>query len=122
VTVVVRGLRELQRDLGRYAVDVKKDLRRELQTVAEPIRTKAQGLAVSNIRNIGPTWERMRIGVIARGVYLAPKSRRRGGSPRPNLAPLLLDKAMQPAVDGSEAMVVAALEVMLDRVGAENGF
>ncbi len=122
MTVVVTGLRELQRDLGRYAKDVKKEVRKELQTVAEPIRAKAQNLAAANIRNIGPTWERMRIGVISSGVYLAPKSRRRGGSPRPNLAPLLLDDAMQPAVDGSEEMVTVALEVMLDRLGNANGF
>lgn len=120
--VRVTGLRELQRDLKRYDADLGKEVRKTLAAAAEPIRVRAQGLANANISRIGPRWEQMRIGVTAKGVYLAPKSRRRSGSPRPNLAGLLMDDAMQPAVDSGADTVVAALEVMLDRLGGENGF
>jgi len=114
----------MQLALATYAIDVKKELRTELQAVAQSIRVHAQELASANIRNIGPRWQRMRLGVISSGVYLAPQQRGRKTGPgkRANLAGLLLNKAMQPAVDQGADAVVLALEVMLDRLGAENGF
>jgi hypothetical protein len=118
----VSGLRELQRDLGRYAKDLKKELSVELKAVAEPVRAAAEQMASANIANIGPTWSRMRVGVTSSLVYVAPKSKRRGGSPRGNLAGLLSEKAMQPALEENEPVIEAALEAMLDRLGEKNGF
>jgi hypothetical protein len=64
----------------------------------------------------------MRIGVTSKGAYVAPKTRRRGGSPRPNLATNLMNQAMLPALDDSADEVVARLERMLDRLDNTHGF
>jgi hypothetical protein len=121
VTHVV-GLRELQRSLAAMDKGIRKDLRDTLKAAVEPVRSDAQRLATANIRHIGPRWSLMRVGVTSSLVYLAPKQRRRGGSPRPNLAQLLMNRAMQPALDESENEIVAAVEIGLDRFITEHGF
>jgi hypothetical protein len=120
-TIQVSGLRELDRAFGQIAQDVRKELRLELRKVAEPVRVRAESLAVADIRNIGGQWSRMRIGVTSGGAYVAPKTRGHG-SPRPNLGTLLMGKAMQPALTDETDMVVAGINRMLDRLGGENGF
>lgn len=120
--VKVRGLRELNRAFKNVDRDLRKELRDELKDVAEPVRSSAETLAGQSIRNIGPVWERMRVGVTTKVVYVAPRAKRHGGSPRPNLAGLLIDRAMQPALDQHEGDVVNRLERMLDRIGNKNGF
>lgn len=120
--VRVHGLRELQRDLGKYAKDVRKEVRDELKQAAETVRASAEQKAPANISRLGPTWSRMRIGITSRAVYVAPKSRRRNGTPRPNLAPLLMNEAMLPALEEHRSDVERALEQMLDRLGSRNGF
>ena len=121
-TVRVHGLRELQRDLSRANKDIAKDLRGELKTLAEPVRALAESKADSSISHIGSRWGRMRVGVTSRSVYVAPRSKRQGGSPRPNLAALLMDRAMQPALDDLSAETVSGVELMLDRFGVTHGF
>jgi len=121
-TVRVQGLKELQRDLKKMRSDLGKELKAELRSVAEPVRQTAEQLAVANLPNIGPAWSRMRIGITTSVVYVAPRTRRKAGSPRPNLAQLLMDKSMQPALDQHEAGIESALEVMLDRLGEKSGF
>ncbi len=120
--VQVKGYRELDRAFGELAKDLKRDNRKALRVVAEPVRRTAENLAVGNISNIGSHWSRMRLGVTARAVYLAPTSRRAGGSPRANLADLLMDKSMQPALDENEALIVAGLERWVDGLSARQGF
>src|SRR5690242_2565980 len=95
--VHVEGLRELQRAFALISNDLRRDLRKQLAAAAEPARSRAESLAVSSIRNIGGKWSRMRLGVTTSAVYLAPKAHRAGGSPRPNLGPLLMKDSMLPA-------------------------
>lgn len=118
----VKGLRELSSSFGRMSVDLKAELRGELAAAAEPVRSTAEQLAGSNIRNIGDQWSQMRTGVTTSLVYVAPKRRRRRGSPRPNLAGLLMDRAMQPALDEKASEVYGLVDVMLGRLAGENGF
>jgi hypothetical protein len=118
----VEGLRELDRAFKNVSKDLQKGLRKELRDVAEPVRALAETKAVSEISHIGPSWSRMRVGFARGTVYVAPKSRRRGGEPRPNLAGALMDRAMQPALDEVAPEIVTRVEAMLDRVGIENGF
>jgi len=116
--VHVEGLRELDLAFGRIAKDVRREMRIELKAAAEPVRTRAETFAVAEIHNIGERWSRMRVGVTPGLVYVAPKARNRGGSPRPNLGPLLLH-AMEDALDASEPEVLVGFEVMIDRLTSE---
>jgi hypothetical protein len=118
----VTGLRELNRAFAECDKELKRELARELKAAGEPVRAAAQGFAASRIRNIGPSWSQMKVGATAKSVYVAPKARRRGGSRRPNLGPLLLDRAMEPALDAKSDEVVKRLDGMLDRVGRRAGF
>ncbi len=121
-TVRVKGLRELDRALNAYNKDVKKDMRKELRVVAEPVRALAEQMAVGNIGNIGSVWSRMKLGVTSRVVYVAPRARNKGGSPRSNLGALLMEQAMQPALDSRTDEVINGLESWLGRVGDRHGF
>lgn len=67
-------------------------------------------------------WSAMRVGIAPTLVYVAPRARRSGGSPRPNLAPLLMERAMRPAVDEHSDEVVEKLEVALDGAIRAAGF
>lgn len=100
---------------------MKKRLRATLSDAALPVRTDAEGMAVSRIRNVGVAWSRMRIGVTTRAVYVAPKHRgaKTGKQKRPNLADLLLARSMLPALDRNEAGTLAATERMLDGLASD---
>lgn len=132
--VRVEGLRELQRGLKNVGSDFSKKLRGELRAAGESVRSLAESKAESNIRNIGASWARgslrnvgapwarMRVGVTATMVYVAPMSRNQGGSPRPNLGGLLMTRALIPAADERQDETLLAVEHLLDVVAAENGF
>lgn len=122
--VRVEGLRELNQAFARISKDLAREMRGELRNVAEPVRAEAQQLAAARIRNIGQRWARMRVGVTQKLVYVAPRQRgvRSGARRRPNLAPLLMDRAMQPALDRHAGEVVKRLDQLLGRLGGENGF
>lgn len=119
--VAVKGLRELQRDLKSYDNDLGKSVRKTLREAAKPVSVLAQGLIAANIANIGPVWQGVRVGVTTSAVYIAPKARRKTGTGRPNLAPLLQTQ-MEAAVDEGADGVVAALELMLDDLAHKNDF
>lgn len=119
--VRVQGYREASRAFAKMDAELKAELTGGLKEAGEPVRAEAETLAVSNIRNIGDRWSRMRLGVTTSVVYVAPSARNRGGSPRPNLAGLLMDKAMSPALQAKEPEVVALLDAMLGRLAGEAG-
>jgi hypothetical protein len=63
----------------------------------------------------------MRTGITRKVVYVAPRQRgvkTRGADPRrrPNLAQLLLDRAMEPALDRHEHEIVEAFDRLLDKM------
>lgn len=120
-TVSVKGLAELNRALRRTDRDMRLGVRSELREVAEPVRSQAESLAGSEIRRIGPAWQKMRVGITTNLVYVAPKQRGvrgrgSGGRRRPNLAPLLMDRAMQPALDRNAGQIERDLERTLDKI------
>lgn len=119
--VRIHGVPELERALMEVRREVTKELRPALLAAAEPVRAEAQTLSVAHIHNIGPQWSRMRIGVTPKAIYVAPRSHRRGGSPRKNLAPLLAVQ-MQDALEDKREEVVAAVTVVVDESAARNGF
>lgn len=121
VSIRVEGLRDLQAALARADRATRLGVRAELRRVADPVQRSAESLARTNIRNIGPRWSRMRIGVTRNLVYVAPRQkgvRVRGPHPlrRPNLASLLMDRAMEPALHRNEDQIGRRFEDMLDRV------
>jgi hypothetical protein len=115
-TVHVRGLAEMNRAFKRADKDLAKDVRSKLRDVAEPVRSEAETRAAHEIRNIGPEWSQMRTGATTRVVYVAPRKRSRGGSRRPNFAQLLMDRAMQPALEANASEIEDAVGDVLDDI------
>jgi hypothetical protein len=123
-TLRVSGLRELQRAFAVADRELSHELTGRLRKVAEPVASDAERLAVQKIRNIGNRWSAMRVGVTRSLVYVAPKqrgvkSRRNRALRRPNLAGLLMDKAMSPALDLNQGRIVHEAENLLDEIGRD---
>lgn len=119
--VKVEGLRELQRAFARADRKMSRELRKELRTAAKPVSEEAERLAVSEIKNMTEDWSMMRIGVTRKEIYVVPqlrgtKSRQRK---RPNLKDLLLDRAMEPALEREREHVVERIQHVLDTVASE---
>jgi hypothetical protein len=122
--VVVQGLHELQASLAHADRDLRLGVRRGLRQVAEPVQRGAEELARANITRIGPRWSRMRVGITRDLVYVAPRQRgaRGRGNPRARgkqFADLLMDRAMEPALDQHAGEIEARLEELLDRISDE---
>lgn len=118
----VKGATELEAAFLGLRREVVAELRPALREIAQPVRELAAEKALASIPNIGARWARMRVGVTAKVVYIAPASRRSGGSPRKNLGPLLMDRAMQPALDESQDAIVAKLDALVELSAARHGF
>lgn len=119
--VTVRGLRELELTFQALGKEAKRALNAELRIVAEPIRSDAQTLAASSIPRIGPKWSKMRVGVTRTLVYVAPRQRGVKGSGtnarrRPKFADLLLDRAMDPALEKNKPRIEGAVEDLFERL------
>lgn len=120
--VRVNEFRELDRAFGKADKTLRKELRDAYKDAAEPVARDAEHLALLEIDNIGVRWSRMRIGATQRAVWVAPvargvKSRGRERFRRPNLAGLLLDRAMEPALEQNVSEIVHRFEDVLDTVG-----
>ena len=124
--VRVHGLKELTRDFQKISKTLSKEITKELKDAAEPVRTGAEQKALSSIRNMSatPRWAVMRIGVSrAQGsVYMVPQARRAGGSGRANLKGLLLDRAMDPALEENADKVKDNINDVLGHIFDDNGF
>lgn len=118
-TVRVRGLRELNKAFAVADKSLKRNWRQEQRAIGEPVAAMAETLAITRITGLrkSPAWSRMRVGVTTRVVYVAPKSRRRTGSSRKNLAPLLMERAMAPALAANEQNTVRKVDELLGRMG-----
>ena len=119
----VQNYRNMQAALAKADRELRLSFRAGLREVAEPVRRNAEELATSEIRGMvrSPRWGKMRVGITRSLVYVAPRQRgvkTRGADPRrrPNLAPLLMDRAMQPALDAHEGEIVEAFDRLLDRM------
>jgi hypothetical protein len=124
--IVLRGQHELLASLTHADRALRLGVRRGLRQAAEPVQRSAEELALEKIRRMprSPKWARMRVGVTRDFVYVAPRQRGAKGrghqsARRPNLADLLMDRAMQPALDQHIDEVEARLEELLDRISDE---
>jgi hypothetical protein len=114
----------MQRAFIRADKKLSTELRGRLREAAEPVAGTAETLAESQIRNIGVRWSRMRVGVTRSLVYVAPRQRgvktnARNRLRRPNLAPLLMDRAMSPALDQHTSEIVESVDRLLVEVGRD---
>lgn len=98
----------------------------ELEQAAKPAETTAESLAVTTIRNMprSPQWANMRIGVSRPEsiVYMVPFQRGRKQARRPNLANLLLQRAMEPALEQTAPEIEKQVDKMMVRLAASNGY
>ncbi len=119
--IQVTGLRELSRAFKQASPQARKELRRTLAEVAEPIKHRAEQLAATEISNVheGDKWDVARIGVTQREVYVVPKQRgvrRQGPRKRPKFGELLMERAYQPALEENTNEIVRSFDEMLERV------
>lgn len=119
----VTGLVDLNAALLLCSRDVRVGLRAELATIGAPVARSAEALSVSRIRNMSRSveWSAMRVGQTPHTVYVAPRQRGRrfGNRKRPNLAPLMLSRAMIPALQLHEQQIEDKTEAFLHRVAAD---
>jgi hypothetical protein len=119
--VQVEGLRELNAAFKQASRFSRTEFRKIEREIAEPVRSAAEELAVEKISHIGlgqSHWWQMRIGVTNEFIYVAPKQRgkKTGPQKRRNLAPLLMDKAMQPALDMHAGDLERLVDDALDQI------
>jgi hypothetical protein len=119
--IKIKGQVELERAFLELRKEVLVELKPMIAGLAEVVRVDAQSRAGAEIANIGPRWQRMRVGVTLRGAYVAPKSKRTSGSPRRNLAGELMD-SMQGALDSKRAFIERGFEELVTVSAAKNGF
>jgi hypothetical protein len=120
--VRVEGLAELQRSFALISDGLKMDLTSQLAAAAGPAQMSSERHAISDITNMTLPWSSMKLGVTPNVVYIAPAMHRRGGSPRPNLAGLLMKRAMIPGVEEALPAVRERLDAWLSELGGEAGF
>ncbi len=125
VGVVVEGLAGLNKALKRADKETRLGIRKVERAVAVPVQLDAQRLAATEISGLrrtnmktGAEWALMRIGVTQKLVYVAPKQRgnKRGSQKRKKFAPILMNKAMQPALDRNRELIVHKMEEALDQM------
>lgn len=114
-------MRDLRRAFARADTTLRRELDDGLRRAAEPVRRDAEHLATLEIDNIGVPWSRMRSRVTARATWVAPvergvKSRGHQARRRPNLAGLLMERALEPALEQNRPEVERAVEDVLDTV------
>ena len=118
-------MKELTRDFKRISKDLDKRLVDELKEAADPVKSKAESLALSRIRNMprSPDWATMKVGVSrAQGlVDMVPASKGRGRG-RANLSSMLMDRAMDPALESNQQQVVNRVDDLIGGLADRYGF
>lgn len=115
------GQKELERAFTQLRREVLVGIKPTLLEIGRVVAEDAHTRASSDIANMGNgPWSTFRIGATLKGVYVAPKRRRRGGSPRPNLGGLLLT-VMEEAADAHRDEMWAKLNLLVDGAAARSG-
>jgi hypothetical protein len=125
-TVELDGLVEMQRALRQLEPAILKQLNDDLKRAAEPVATTAEVLALNKIRNMrkSPRWSEFRVGSYVGLIYIAPRKRgtKVRSRQRPNLAGLLMDRAMEPALSVNESFVAGAADGAVGKAVKAMGF
>jgi hypothetical protein len=123
IEVIVHGVKELEASFIKTAGTVDPVVGKALRELAKPVQSSAQELSVVNVSQIqegAKDWSRMKIGRKRTMVYVAERQKTTGlGTPRPNLLPLMMDRALRPALQqhkgAIDAGVALQIELMLRR-------
>src|SRR4051812_5788295 len=124
----VEGLKDLRSSFRELSRSASAELQESLADAADPVRAEAEHLAAERIRNVnsGDPWGLMRVGMTADYVSVPPKQRgrRNNDAPgkRPNLAGLLLDRALEPALDEEGPRLAGHVEAVLNGAIRHAGF
>jgi len=122
MTSYVKGLAEVNYLLSKADKETRLGLRKAEREVAKPISSDAETLTLQNIprTRLGKVeWWRMRIGVTQTLIYVAPKQkgvRGKGPKRRKKFAPLMMERAMEPALKRHENEIEQRFEHVLDFV------
>lgn len=121
--VRLHGMRELLGAIAKADRDTRLGVRQVMIRTAQPVATDAEQLARQEISRIGESWPRMRVGLTRKLLYVAPRERgkaSRGDARRrrPNLATLMMDRAMEPALEQHRPGFEAAVDHALDEMAA----
>lgn len=123
MAVAVEGMSSLLRAFAAADKALERDLKDALEEAAAPVSRDARSLSAGRIRNLeaGDPWSVFRIGSTRSVVYVAPRERgttARGDQRkrRRNLGNLLMDRAMQPALERNRGAVERRVEQMLGEV------
>ncbi len=124
--IAIEGYTDLDKAFRELEFGVQRSFREELKDASEPARIRSEQLALSEISGMRRwktvNWSEMRLGATQQGVYLAPKNRRKIGQPRPNLAKLLIFKAMIPGTEQTLPEIEIQVQRVLDSSIAKAGF
>jgi hypothetical protein len=119
----VENYKNVLQAFGKASRHLEKNFRAELREAVEPVRAEAERLAGSGaIENLktGDDWTKVRTGVTRSVVYIAPRERgrrsTRAGVGRPNLKPLLLDRAYEPALTKHRDDIIEDVDSLLGDV------
>jgi len=119
----IYGLREISAAYAKLERDTRAGMQQTLRDAATPVQRTAEQLGQARITRIGKNWWKMRVGITRSLVYVAPTQRAVRGADNPrkrkNLAKLLMDEAMEPALERNEREVEAHVEKFLERVAAD---
>lgn len=119
----IRGLTELLNGLERADHALKLEVQNAIRDAGNIIRTDAEGRAATQIRNITEPWTHMRLGFAHNVAYIAPRERgtRNPVYRRPKFGLLLLDEAMNPAVEANRDRVERAAMDAIDDLNSNAG-
>lgn len=120
--VSIRGYTELRRTLGLYGKEIDKALRKDLRSLAKPVQQKAESLMRTNVRNIGSSWWKAKVGVSKSLVYVAPvkKGVKKGEFKRRSFADIAIP-LYEEALEGQGDQIAAEITESVNRVGDRLG-
>lgn len=128
MTVVTQGFAETARAFGKLNREFPKEVRKRLKSAAEPVRQDVTRLAGASIRNlgVGDPWTQTRVGGGTKLVYVAMKQRGRRSRysvriRRPNLADLLMERAMKPALERNRETVARSVDDLMGEMADDWG-
>ncbi len=123
VSVSSSSVRFVNRALAHVSDEMENKARAEILAIGGLVERDAETFALTRIRNMSrsPGWADMRVGANNELVYVVPSRRgvKRGRRKRPNLAPLMLTRAMRPAKTKNETEIVKRFEKLTADVVAQ---